>query len=335
MPRKKEPSSSEAERQEVELSRDRVGRYRIGAVSEATGISAHTLRVWERRYGAFALSRTEGGVRLYSDADVERLHRLRRLQEQGHAIGQIAHLPDDELVQLLSEGGLPRGQEGGAGGSGTVLTALGGDFGQVREAFLESVRTFNLSRADRLLQAAIAGSELRGLVLELLPPLFEEIGRRWEIGTFHVAHEHAASALLRNALGGIQRTHRGDEGKGTIVATTLSGELHEFGALLVSLLASAHGWQATYLGPNLPSEEIRLAASRVRARAVLVSTVCAERPASRRHYVDQLQQLRDALPAACEVLVGGALAPHLRPLPEGVSMLGSLEALERWLTPLR
>jgi DNA-binding transcriptional MerR regulator/methylmalonyl-CoA mutase cobalamin-binding subunit len=329
--RKKETAPAEAQRQDEVPSRERVGRYRIGAVSEATGISAHTLRVWERRYGAFSLSRTDGGVRLYSDADVERLHRLRKLQEQGHAIGQIAHLPDDELVQLLSEGGLPRSPEAGRVANGTVLPALGGGFERVRETFLESVRAFDLSTADRVLQAAIAGSDLRVLVLELLPPLFEEIGRRWETGAFHVAHEHAASALLRNALGGLQRARSGAEGRGRVVATTLSGELHEFGALLASLLASANGWQVSYLGPNLPTEEIRIAVSRARATAVMVSAVCAERPSSKRHYVDQLEQLRDALPASCEILVGGALAPHLQPTPEGVSILGSLDALERWL----
>ena len=78
-------------------------RYPVRLVALRTGLSPHVLRAWERRYHVVSPTRTDGGQRLYSDLDVERLLRLRRLTEQGHAIGRIALLPLPELVRLEEE----------------------------------------------------------------------------------------------------------------------------------------------------------------------------------------------------------------------------------------
>src|SRR4051794_35592575 len=77
-----------------------VPRYPVRLVASRTGLSAHVLRAWERRYGVVSPTRSEGGQRLYSDFDIERLLRLRRLAERGHSIGRIAALELSELVEL-------------------------------------------------------------------------------------------------------------------------------------------------------------------------------------------------------------------------------------------
>ncbi len=71
--------------------------YAIGAVSRLTGISTHTLRIWERRYGAVIADRTESGRRVYSREDVEKLGLLKILVDRGFSIGQIANLDVEEL----------------------------------------------------------------------------------------------------------------------------------------------------------------------------------------------------------------------------------------------
>lgn len=71
--------------------------YAIGAVSRLTGISTHTLRIWERRYGAVIADRTETGRRVYSREDVEKLGLLKILVDRGFSIGQIANLSIGEL----------------------------------------------------------------------------------------------------------------------------------------------------------------------------------------------------------------------------------------------
>ncbi|MEM9171297.1 MAG: MerR family transcriptional regulator [Pseudomonadota bacterium] len=71
--------------------------YSIGAVARLTGISTHTLRIWERRYSAIVADRTESGRRVYSKSDIEKLSLLKSLSDNGSSIGQIANLTTEEL----------------------------------------------------------------------------------------------------------------------------------------------------------------------------------------------------------------------------------------------
>ncbi|MEM7610762.1 MAG: MerR family transcriptional regulator [Pseudomonadota bacterium] len=71
--------------------------YSIGAVARLTGISTHTLRIWERRYSAIVADRTDSGRRIYSKEDIEKLALLKSLSDNGSSIGQIANLSTEEL----------------------------------------------------------------------------------------------------------------------------------------------------------------------------------------------------------------------------------------------
>ncbi len=80
--------------------------YGIGAVAKLTGLTDHTIRVWERRYAAVVAQRASNGRRVYKPADVEKLGLLKRLTDQGLSIGQIADYSVDELrarAQSLNE----------------------------------------------------------------------------------------------------------------------------------------------------------------------------------------------------------------------------------------
>src|SRR5690242_12955313 len=75
-------------------------RYRIGTLARLTGVTTHAIRIWERRYGALAPSRTAGGARLYTDADVQRLRLIKKLLERGYTISAVATLDMAELTRL-------------------------------------------------------------------------------------------------------------------------------------------------------------------------------------------------------------------------------------------
>jgi DNA-binding transcriptional MerR regulator len=90
--------------------------YRIGAVSRLTGISEHTLRMWERRYQSVRPHRTESGSRLYTRDDVGRLALIKRIVDAGNSIGTVANLDLDRLEAFAREisqrPGVTRGREG-------------------------------------------------------------------------------------------------------------------------------------------------------------------------------------------------------------------------------
>lgn len=308
-------------------------RFRIHAVAKATGVSEHALRVWERRYGSFASSRSDGGYRLYTPDDVERIRRIKALLDGGHAIGELAALSPDDLAALAdaaaSSSSLRNGQKrGGEDASGPKATAFSpvpaaateGERAlaeRVRERFLEAMGRLDTDAASAILSAAVVAFEPFTMVNEVVGPLLREIGDRWGAGTFTVAQEHAASAIVRLVLGGMLRDARRDEAGPTVLATTPEGELHEFGALLAGAVAAGVGAHVVYLGPSTPAEDLVSAVARTEADAVLLSLVALPAAEARRRVV----QIRRQLPEKVALYVGGDAAPRGPRAVPGVSVL--------------
>lgn len=292
-------------------------RYRIGTLARLTGVTTHAIRIWERRYGALAPSRTPGGARLYDDADVQRLRQIKKLLERGYTISAVANL-DMAALERLAPGKA----------SAPSLTSPD-DRTRARvviEELLAAVAELDLDRAARTLLQATNSFSPHDLVTHVLAPALEEIGKRWENGDICIASEHAASAMLRTQLGALLSA-QAVNGKAPVVCTTPAGEQHELGALLAAVVIAMNGRRAIYLGANLPAQQIAEAVRLSKAGSVALSVVGLGNDAARR----ELEALCKVLPPSVEVLLGGRRVPEVVGLPERVRVLAGLPELESWL----
>lgn len=262
------------------------GKYRIGMVTKLTGLSADVVRVWERRYGAVRPVRSEAGTRLYSDADISRLRRLRQAIEKGHSISQAAKLTEAELDAVISD-------------SEKAVNASD-PYSIVRDRFLEAISRIDVVAADLELSRAATLFPARVLITKVVAPILNEVGERWAHKEFGVAHEHVATYLLRNLLCSMFRLYPPSEHAETIVLATPAEERHEFGILLASLFAATRGWRVVYLGTDLPAVEIaravRLTGSRLLALSLVDNNPEIEK---------ELRAIADALPATTRIWIGG------------------------------
>lgn len=290
-------------------------RYRIGTLARLTGISTHALRVWERRYGAFSPSRTPGGARLYSDADVERLRAMKRLLERGYTISAIANLDTPALERLLPVAGGEQPPTPPPSRARLVIDEL-----------LSGISELDLDRASRALVQATNVFSPHDLVTQVLAPTLDEIGHRWENGEICIASEHAASAMLRTQLGALLAAQPVN-GKAPVICTTPAGEHHELGALLAAVVIAMHGRRAVYLGANLPAEQIAQAAKLSKAGSIALSVVGLTAEQARL----EVEALCKALPPSIAVLVGGRGIGDGNALPARVQVLQGLPELEKWL----
>ncbi|HWA56669.1 MAG TPA: MerR family transcriptional regulator [Gemmatimonadales bacterium] len=292
-------------------------RHPVRVVAQRTGLSGHVLRAWERRYGVVAPTRTEGGQRLYSDADIERLALLRRLTDAGGAISQLATLPVEELRRMVA--------------SAPPAPAP-------MEEAAEPWQTRALQAIDRL-DGALLRRELGRAALALgvprflddvVGPVLREVGDRWHGGRMSIAQEHLATAVVREVLGWIRDTAETDRSAPMLVVGTPPDQLHEGGALLAAATAAAEGWRVTYLGVNLPARDIAAAATRTGARAVALSLI---HPAGDPALGGELATIRQHLPGGVALLVGGAAAErHRRDIElAGGAVMGSLGAFREQL----
>jgi DNA-binding transcriptional MerR regulator/methylmalonyl-CoA mutase cobalamin-binding subunit len=296
-------------------------RYPVRLVALRTGLTPHVLRAWERRYAVVSPSRSSGGQRLYSDLDIERLRRLRRLTDRGHAISRIAALPLDELTRLDQESREDDAAVPAPGGNGgapaTERSRVEGAREYTREV-LQAARGLDAVELQAVLERAAVTLGVPVFLDEVVASALDGIGHGWAAGSVSVAQEHMATVVLRRVLGWLIRVYEDTGGAPRLVVATPPGQVHEMGALMVAASAAAQGWGVTYLGPDLPVADLLSAAAQTGARAVALSVVYLAHDAD---LLAALRETRDGLPRDVLLLLGGAAAPEIRPHAEAAGAL--------------
>jgi MerR family transcriptional regulator, light-induced transcriptional regulator len=299
----------------------------VRAVVSRTGVPAHLLRAWERRYGAVEPHRSPGGHRLYSEAEVERIRLLRDAVARGETISSVARLPTDTLRRIA---GTPPSEPS---------PSRGGESEAVPESrFLEAMAAVEDRNGDRL-REILQGASFRlthlAFLEEFVSPLLRRIGDAWSRSVIGVVEEHLASQVIRSVLTEMLRASAPPAGSPVILCAAPAGQRHEFGALLAAVTSSQAGWKAIYLGPDLPRGEIIRLASSSGARAVAVGVLHPSSNGGRddaSSILEEIEELRDALPSATELFVGGH--PDAREAAgrvQGVVPLATLADLDRIL----
>lgn len=234
--------------------------YPIKVVAEKTGITAHAIRAWEKRYSAIEPGRTDTNRRLYCENDIYRLKLLGKLTRSGHSIGTIAKLPTEELEKLI-------------GNSRLKIT----DISETRSSFLsdglQAIENLDEKRLEEILLRASVDLSQPDLIQEVVAPMIKSIGDKWKNGDIRIYHEHLASAVIKTFLANLTSAFKVEKNAPEIVIATPKGQMHELGALLVALAAASEGWRVTYLGPNLPAEEIAAAIHQNKPKVLALSLV--------------------------------------------------------------
>lgn len=283
-------------------------RHPIRVVAERTGLTPDVLRAWERRHGVVVPGRSEAGQRLYSDADIERLGLLVKATHAGRSVGQTASLSVSELRQLVAEDA--------ERGSIRPTPAL-----EYRERAFSAVAALAPEQLQAVLRSALLSLGAQGFLDDVVTPLLRRIGDAWHGAEIGIAHEHAASAVVRGELGWLVEALEVPAGAPRAVVACLPRERHELGAMLAAATAAHAGWRVAYLGPDLPAAEIAGTAAGQRADIVGVSVVTAEDVTATRL---ELQALRRDLPPGTTLLTGGAGVSSLGPLGDGITIVRDL-----------
>ena len=269
----------------------------IKLVARQTGLSVHTIRVWEKRYGAVRPVRAANNRRLYSDDDIERLKLLRQATMAGHSISQIAQSSAAELRRLLRDDLTTRNSD-----RATEPRKERGVADDLIAAAVRATERLDLADLRDLLDRAAVELGQPAMLHKFVAPFAMEVGERWRKGDLNVAHEHFATSTLTVFLAGFARPYPPGSSAHHFVIATPTGQLHELGAIIAAAAAQSHGWRATYLGSSLPIEELVGAATQLKARAIGLSIVF---PPDDALLTQDLLKLPKLLPPDCAVIVGG------------------------------
>jgi MerR family transcriptional regulator, light-induced transcriptional regulator len=277
-------------------------KHPIAVVSERTGLSQDTLRVWERRYQAVEPSRGPGGHRTYSDADIDRLRLLRAVTSAGRSIGQVARLSTSELARMAEEDNAARAERE-KGDAARQPRDAGPHAAHFVETALASTARLDAQDLEHGLRRAIAQLGITSFIEDVASPILKRIGDEWHAARLTIAHEHLASSTIHDLVAESMRSIGRGAGEVTVLVATPTGERHAIGAALVGATAASDGWHVVYLGTDLPASDIAAAAIATKARVIAMSVIYIE---DRGRTLGELRALRALIPSSIAIIVGGA-----------------------------
>ena len=281
----------------------------IRVVSRLTGLSADTLRMWERRYGFPRPKRSANGVRAYCGAELEHLALIAQAMKLGHRPGDAIRRSREQLQDIVNSSTERTGHV-----APTVTPSIEqltsdlaqGNTGQIR---------WQLSQA-----AALLGP--KRFVTDYAAPLLCRVGEGWANGTLQIHHEHYVVELLTTQLRQLRAAYDPTAGGPRILLATLPLELHGLGLEMLALNLALTGSQPHSLGVNVPVDQIAEAALALDARVVAISIGSTDNSDT---VVAQLRELRSILAPTVPLWIGGRGANEVN-----VELFDGIERIDTW-----
>ena len=288
----------------------------ISSVERETGLSKDVLRMWERRYGFPKPGRDENGERQYSVGEVAKLRAIKRLMDVGMRPGKIVGSEIDAL-NALADRRIERRSDEVAPAFERELVAL--------------LRAHDAAGLQNTLANQLMRQGLQRFVLETMAPLNRAVGDAWMRGELQIFEEHLYTEQMQVALRTAINAFPRQAGAPRVLVTTVPGEQHGLGLLMVEALLVPEGVQCISLGLQTPLDDIRRAAlaHKVDIVALSFSTAFAVRQAS-----EGLATLRRQLPPTVTLWAGGDMTRRVRRTLVGVVLIAelaaTLAALKNW-----
>lgn len=269
--------------------------YSIKDLEKISGIKAHTIRIWERRYGIINPQRTSTNIRYYDDEDLKRILNVSILNQNGFKISKIADMSEGQLRERVID---------------LCLDTRNLDV-QI-ESLLVAMLELDEAKFDNVLVNTIIKLGFEATVESVLFPFLDRIGILWQAGTINPAQEHFISNLIRQklivAIDNEMQNFIPKSDK-SILFFLPENEMHEMGLLFYSLIARKEGYNVIYLGASVPIVDLKIVLETRKADLLFTSFVSAVEKDEIEKLMNEITEVSSHLP----VFVMGLQIKELKP----------------------
>lgn len=217
--------------------------FSIKDLENLSGIKAHTIRIWEKRYNVLEPMRSDTNIRYYSLDNLQKLLNIVILHKFGYKISKISKLNESEIVGLVNQ-------------ITTSKNANNLAISQFKVAMMNFDQTLFIETYDLLLKE----KSFRDVFYTVFIPLIEELGYLWQTNTISPAHEHFISYLIKQKVltntEKLQYTNTTRDDK-TFVLFLPPNEIHELGLMYLNYEIIAKGFKSIYLGESVPTDSLK------------------------------------------------------------------------------
>ncbi len=216
--------------------------FSIKDLENLTGIKAHTIRIWEKRYNLLQPERTDTNIRYYDLESLQTLLNVSYLNENGYKISKIASLSKKDTADLIRS-----------------LSINNESNDHAFNLFKLSMLNFDQFLFYSTFENLSKEKSFREIFYDILIPLLSEIGVLWQTNTITPAHEHFVSTLIRQKI--VLNTEKAQSKNQVASDTTFvlflpDNEIHELGLMYLNFEIISKGHQSILLGPSVPIESL-------------------------------------------------------------------------------
>jgi len=216
-------------------------KYSINDLEKITGIKAHTIRIWEKRYNVVCPQRTDTNIRFYNDEDLKKLLNISTLNKHGFKISDIIKLGHEGMCQKVLE-----------------ISSTSNDYESSLNNLIVSMIEMDEDKFEKVLASAIIKIGFEKTITHIIYKFLEKVGVLWQVGTINPAQEHFITNLIRQkliiAIDGQENSPKPDAK--TFLLFLPEKELHELGLLFYSYIIKKAGHRVIYLGQSVPLKDI-------------------------------------------------------------------------------
>lgn len=217
--------------------------FSIKDLENLSGIKAHTIRIWEKRYNILQPMRTDTNIRLYDLVSLQKLLNITLLHDYGYKISKIATYPQEKIPSLVRE----------------IISSKTAKSHAISE-FKMAMMNFDQELFFNTYNWLIADKSFKEVFHQVFIPLMNELGLLWQSDTITPAHEHFISYLIKQKL--LVNTEKLQVLKQTkldkvFVLSLPMNEIHELGLMYLNYEILLRGYKTIYLGESMPIENLK------------------------------------------------------------------------------
>lgn len=217
--------------------------FSIRDLENLSGIKAHTIRIWEKRYNLLSPERTTTNIRTYSLSSLQKLLNVTLLYNNGYKISKIARISENEIPVMVRE-----------------IVAKNSIKNHAINAFKLAMINFDQTLFYNTYNSLVEDRSFREIFREVFIPLLNELGLLWQTNTISPAHEHFVTSLIKQKTmvntEKLQATEPTQKDK-VFVLFLPENEIHEIGLLFLNYEIILRGFKTIYLGQTMPIDSLK------------------------------------------------------------------------------
>lgn len=252
------------------IGRQNMRFFNIQMAAQISGLTTHTIRAWEKRYNALTPGRSKTGRRQYKTEEIERLSLLSQLTNLGNSIGQIAHLPSEELQSIFDM--LTDSQK-------RVQDTIKKNKDELNievthQNLLMALAGYKVDIISHELNKAKEGLSARKFALDIMAPLLQEVQNRQNSKILNVAQVQTLYAIMKFHAGNVIYSYYEKKlrSRHKVALATPEGEMYLFNILIGALLCAHHEKNFFFLSSNLQAPAVIEAVNAIDANILILGS---------------------------------------------------------------